>query len=817
MPVWLRRTLIAAGLLLALLAAGAAWFVARFDANRYKGLLVERVQAQYGRTLAIDGPIGLALFPRLQLTLRDVKLSEPRRADDEFMALQEASLSVQLLPLLRQRLAVDRVGARGVRLVYSRDAQGRRNIDDLLAKPTETAPDAPSGRALGFDVRGIELADLQLSVRDVLAGIDGRVEVERLATGRLADGAESPVSLQARAQLTKPALDARLALDGLLKLDLPPGAPARIGLRELTLALRGAGFGVKELDARLTGALRLDGSALAAERLALTLSGERLGLALKDSRLALASLAHDPGKRTLKLEGLELQLAGRRGAEALAATLAWPRLDVSGDTLKGGALQGSASLKSSAQTLQLAFASQAPSGSFERIRVPGLKVQVSGSAGPRAVKGEVRSDLTLATAPFSAALDALALQLAFTDPALPPTALALKGSARASAAAANWAVEGTLNEQAFSSSGKADLDRPVPKVDAQARFAALDLTRFVKPAEAPAAQQGGAPAAAADAPLDLSGLKALDGSFTLRAGTLVYPPYRVADAALDATLAGGTLRVSQLAGRAWGGRFTAQASAQAAARPQEQRASVRLDASDVDIAALLKDVAKFEKLEGRGQVSADLRTQGASVGQFRKQLGGNAAIRLRDGAVRGINLAKTLRQWRSAVTLNKDAVQKSSAQEKTDFSEITATFQVADGVARNQDLSAKSPFLRVGGEGAIDIGQGRIDYLAKATVTATPEGQDGAELAGLKGVTVPVKLAGPFEAVDYRIQWGAVAGELLKKRAAEAIGGKTGAGLLEKLTGRAPAAASAPAGAASAPATNKKDSTKDRLKELFGR
>jgi len=117
----------------------------------------------------------------------------------------------------------------------------------------------------------------------------------------------------------------------------------------------------------------------------------------------------------------------------------------------------------------------------------------------------------------------------------------------------------------------------------------------------------------------------------------------------------------------------------------------------------------MHKLEGRGRVRADLRSSGASVAAWRRQLAGEASFQLRDGAVRGINLAKTLRQWRSAVSLDKDAVQAASTQEKTDFSEISASFQVAEGVARSRDLSAKSPFLRVDGEGAIDVGRGRID------------------------------------------------------------------------------------------------------------
>ena len=130
-----------------------------------------------------------------------------------------------------------------------------------------------------------------------------------------------------------------------------------------------------------------------------------------------------------------------------------------------------------------------------------------------------------------------------------------------------------------------------------------------------------------------------------------------------------------------------------------------------------------------------------------------------------------MRQWKSALSLDREAVQRASAEEKTDFSEISASFAIADGVARNKDLVAKSPFLRVGGEGAVDIGRGRVDYLARATVTGTPEGQGGAELAALKGVSLPVRVFGPFDAVDYKPQWSAVAAELATQRAKGTIGG----------------------------------------------
>ena len=95
-------------------------------------------------------------------------------------------------------------------------------------------------------------------------------------------------------------------------------------------------------------------------------------------------------------------------------------------------------------------------------------------------------------------------------------------------------------------------------------------------------------------------------------------------------------------------------------------------------------------------------------------------------------------------------------------------------MARSDDLDLKSPFLRIGGAGAFDIGRGRIDYVARATVTETSKGQDGAELAALKGVTVPVHLTGPFEAIDWKIQWSGVAAAAVENRLKDKLAERLG-------------------------------------------
>ena len=120
--------------------------------------------------------------------------------------------------------------------------------------------------------------------------------------------------------------------------------------------------------------------------------------------------------------------------------------------------------------------------------------------------------------------------------------------------------------------------------------------------------------------------------------------------------------------------------------------------------------------------------------------------------------------------------QKPNASQKTDFSEMSASFKIANGVAHNDDLKAASPFLRLGGAGNLDIGNNSIDYLAKATLAATAKGQGGRDAANVAGITIPVKLSGALDNpqwhVDYSALLGGVAGgaaggvtETLKKGA----------------------------------------------------
>lgn len=803
-PRWIRRTAVAAGAVLLLLVITAAALIASFDADRVKALAIDWMKTERQRTLVIDGPIELSVFPRLAVKLSKLRLSERGRSD-EFVAIDEATLAVETLPLLRKQLVVDRVSARGVRALYSRDAQGVRNIDDLAgaggAAEPPAAASAPAGGAAGlhFDVAAIELKDVQLRVRDAMAPLEADIALQSFTAGRLAQGASTPLTLRAELRLSKPrALVA--TLDGSATAVLEPDRGA-VALSGLKLALTSDSDVVQGLALDVRGALAWDGQALQAGPLELDLKGGRRGgLVLAPSSLALKRLLYSVAGQKIELEALKLAVAGRQGADQrFEAALDWPQLAVDADSLKGSALSGRLKLDGPV-ALAGSFQSGAPAGRFDALRLPALALALQGQLQQRKLDGSLKLDALLQAGKAAAAFDAITLNATLADPGLQPLQLVLRGSAQVDAQAAAWKLEGALSGNRFESSGRAGLGGKVPDVQAQARFDSLDLNKLLLPEKPGASAPAASGPAPADTPVVLAGLAAVDGRFGLSAGSFAFRQYRFGDVKIDATLDAGTLRISRLAGRAWGGTVDASGSAEA----RTQRVALKLAAERVDINALMKDVAGKDLLEGSGRVSADLQTTGATVGAMRSRLGGNLALRLNNGAVKGVNLARSFRQAKALLSGRQDASTKASSTEKTDFSEMSVSARLVNGVAQSDDLELKSPFLRIGGAGRFDIASGSIDYTARAAVVDTSKGQEGADLAILKGVTVPVHLSGPLDAIDWKIQWSGVASAAIENKLREKLGAKLG------LTGPSTGAA-----AASAPAQSAKEKLRERLKGLI--
>ncbi|MFM5228586.1 AsmA family protein [Aeromonas media] len=246
---------------------------------------------------------------------------------------------------------------------------------------------------------------------------------------------------------------------------------------------------------------------------------------------------------------------------------------------------------------------------------------------------------------------------------------------------------------------------------------------------------------------DLAALKTVDLAGRLQLGSLRLKGLDLNAVDLQIALAGGQLNLKQFGAGVAGGRVTANGVLDA--RQQPARYQVHKRIQGVDIRPLLQTLAQNDRLEGKGDLEVQVQGTGLSEQALRSQMQGKVSLRLSDGALHGINLAEMIREARATLT-GKGADQVKEAR-KTDFSALTASFQIANGVARSDDIQLLAPALRVKGQGQTALVPETLDFLFLTSVVESSKGQGGKSVDELKDVTIPVRIGGHWQAPSYRL------------------------------------------------------------------
>lgn len=761
----LKITLVAVGGL-AMLAAGAlAVVVATFDPNDYKPLLIARVQQDKQRTLAIPGPVKLSLFPSLGVQTGAVSLSE-RQSSTVFASMQSARVSLALWPLLRRQLVIDRVTLDGLQAQVTRFADGHTSIDDLLGGPKNgSAPAEAPGQALAFDVAGVSITNAQLAFDDRQAGRRFELQRASVQTGRLAPGTASDVALKARIKSSAPVVDADLALEGQLLLD---PAARHYAFRKLDARLSGQALTLLDAEVHLSGQADVVLEPLRADvaGLALSVQGRqgdaRVGAEAQAERLRI-------GEKDIQARKLTLAASRQQGTRTLKAQLALPDFQGSLPAFQVPALSGEATLNDGALQAR-ARLSGTLEGHLDRqlFAAPQFNLVLDGQQGSTPVSGTLalpwQADLKGGTVSWPK----IVLDATLPNPRGGPLALKAQGSAtlKLQAASLEARLAGLLDQSRFSAS--LTMPRLAPaayRFDAEVDQIDADRYRAAAPAGPGAGPAPGAPAA----PIDVSPLRELDLAGTLRVGSLKVANLKLSQLRVGVKAAGGMLDLNPLQASLYQGTVNGRASVLAAPKAPQFRVEQTL--AGISVGPLLADLTGKESLQGRGNVTLDLTSVGGTPAALMKALAGSARLELRDGAVKGINIAQAVRGARSSLGLGGGTSQGSgSSDQATDFSELSGSFRIAAGVAHNDDLQAKSPLLRVAGNGDIDLGESRLDYRVQATVVGTLQGQGGPELQALRGQTVPVHLKGPFSNIGYSVDFASVARQKVEDAVAKRLG-----------------------------------------------
>jgi AsmA protein len=761
MPKPLKYVLIAIGTLLALLVALVIIVAATFDPNDYKPLLIRLVQEKTQRTLKIPGEIKLTFFPKIGADLGKVSLSE-HKGPDEFASVNHAQVSLELMPMLSNRFVVDRVMIDGLNVNIRKNKDGTTNIDDLMS------PNEGEAQQVEFNIDGVSVTNAAFTYRDEQSGRTVMLTDLDLATGPIANGRNSSIDLTG--QLAESSIDAAVRLD------------IKSGMR---LDFDKKHFVISNLDAKV------DGKALGYNDLRLAATGNA------DIQTATNQFA---------LDDLRLGASARKATQVIDLNFTVPKLALTENQITGSGLTGGGEIVDGARTIAVKLAAPAFEGSPKAFRIssvtldaaineptlnakatltsplqgeidkllfraPQLVMTLDGQKDKLPVKGTVRTALTADLGAGRIDLGNLGIDLLLPNPGGGTLDFKAKGNASANLGkeSVQAALAGTLDGAALDAKlGMTGFATPAYNVDA--RIASLDLDRYLAqggrttPAKAESAPDT---KAGPEEPIDLSVLKTLNATGKLQIGSLKVSNIKASDVRVGLSAKPGRADISPLSAKLYGGTLSGSLSAVATGQP---RFTIKQTLSNVNIGPLLKDVADKDILDGRGKVVLDLTTTGNTVSQLKKSVNGAAQLNLQDGAIRGVNIASAIRQAKAKIGVASDAASQGgapAAAENTDFTALTANFRIANGIARNDDLEMKSPLLRVTGSGEVNLGEDRLDYLMKATVVSTLQGQGGPELQALRGVTVPVQLTGPYSDIAWKVDVAAMASELAKGKIEE--------------------------------------------------
>lgn len=687
--------------------AGLLTYVAlTFDVNDYKDRVSKEVATRYHRTLTINGDLSFSVFPNVEITLPYTSLSEPNTKEIA-AEVREARVTLALMPLIHKEVKIGKIVLDSLKTVIIKDKTGKSNFDDLLGPPDKTeAQQIPEPSSTQAQMINFDVDGILIS--------NSSFTYRDLGTGK--EMILSQVELKV----------GRLAAKSTVPLELSLHYDSKDPAIQAQLTMNG----------NIT--LDLLNKRYIADTLALTFDG---------------TIDNAPLSSQVDISGLDWTISAFK-AKSLHAVAKRGEPDSTEITLS---LTGADGSPSSVNIDQFTGTIQAKTTATGRNITIAIKSPLAANLDTRAIT-----------------VKALEGQVKVEDPTSVAKLIEL---------ALTGAIDANLREEKVT--GKIAITMDESKIDSR-----FDVANFTKPVigfdldidtinvdrytgqETPVkgAEEQTADQPAKETPIDLSALKgfSLDGG--IRIGTLQVHGIKAREISLKLLLNNGELLVNPLAATLYDGLLNTKASINA--NTNHFAFSPKLTA--IQVGPLLRDAAKLDKMEGKGDVAFEVTAQGTLFSAIKKSLAGKGSVNLTDGEIKGFDYAKRLAGWREKLTnlgaagASNEGV-ASSVDEKTLFSELTATFIIDKGVATNHDLSLKAPLVRLGGDGSIDIGNDSLDYTVNGSVVSTLTGQGGKEIGQTKDITIPVRVHGPFNKISYNIQWAAVSSIALKSMVAPKI------------------------------------------------
>ena len=276
-----------------------------------------------------------------------------------------------------------------------------------------------------------------------------------------------------------------------------------------------------------------------------------------------------------------------------------------------------------------------------------------------------------------------------------------------------------------------------PEIKASINFDLLDVNPYLATSSSSGSESSSKTSQEWSAErIDFSALNAANIDLTASVKTLKAEGMSVGPLTLKAEITNGKLNANLKDMKLYDGTGTAKIELDATG--QTPTFDLSLTSANISALPFLTDAAKFTRIEGGLALDLALTSAGNSQKSLIASLNGTSKFAFTDGALRGINIARSMRNLTSGALSGWNNVET----EKTDFSAFNASFDIQDGIASNSDLSLIGPLVRVTGKGSANMPAQTVKYRVNPKVVASLEGQGGSN--ELSGFSVPVVIDGPW-------------------------------------------------------------------------
>jgi uncharacterized protein involved in outer membrane biogenesis len=300
----------------------------------------------------------------------------------------------------------------------------------------------------------------------------------------------------------------------------------------------------------------------------------------------------------------------------------------------------------------------------------------------------------------------------------------------------------------------------------------IDVDRYLPPPSSKA--QAGAPTAGdIELPAEALGNLKLDG--TIKVGRLELANLDLDEVSTAIAVGNGEAHLTNAGAKLYGGRFDGAFDVKAAG--EQPGLTLTGKAQSLDLGALIAALTRSPaNVSGKGDFDLSLSGRGATVIDNVKTAGGRVAFSMKDGAIAGFNLGRSL----CSVYNSLQKVPGPADRPKvTSYEVISGTADVANGVASSKDLLARASFMDVTGKGQLDLAAQRLDYGVEAKLTGKIDIPGCESMEGLIGESIPLTLRGTLTDPSISPDFSAIIQRRLKNEVKERLQERLLKGLLK--------------------------------------